>query len=76
MTNGEMVTAVLTVIAIILGLLKVWIQSQTDIAKIQIQITEVNKRCDKSDIDLKDHKKEDDAKFERMRTENREERTQ
>lgn len=72
MTKGEMVIAVLTAIGIVLGLLKVWIQSQTDLAKIQIQITAVNQRCDKSDQDFKEHKTEDNKKYELMRKENRE----
>lgn len=72
MTTGEIVTAVLAVIGIVLGILKVWIQSQTDIAKIQIQIAEVNKRCDQGDEAMRTHKAEEHARYEEMRKENRE----
>lgn len=65
MSTGEIVIAVLTVISIILAILKVWIQSQTDFAKLQTQHLSLQN-------ELREHKQEDSERYERMRKENRE----
>ena len=72
MTTGEIVMAILTTIGLVLGIIKVWTQSQTDIAQIKVHITALSDRIAKSDNDLKTHKDEDNLRYEQMRIENRE----
>ncbi|MBV5348912.1 hypothetical protein JZU61_04550 [bacterium] len=72
MSNGEMVIAILTTIGLILGILKVWIQSQTDIAKVQTQIMNLQERNTDTKNDLEKHKVDDQIRYEQMRRENRE----
>jgi hypothetical protein len=72
MTNGEIIMAVIAIIGLVFGIVKVWIQSQTDIAQIKVQLTAISDRLTKSDNDLKTHKDEDNVRYEQMRKENRE----
>lgn len=76
MSTGEIVLAVLTCIGLLLGILKVWIQSQTDLAKVQAIITAINQRQDKSEAELEKHKRDDNFRYEQMRKENREDHRQ
>lgn len=76
MTTGEIVISALTIIGLVLGILKVWIQSQTDLAKVQVLISAIHQRCDKSDADLEKHKQDDNFRYEQMRKENREDHHQ
>lgn len=72
MTTAETLTIVIAAAGLGLAILKVWIGSQTEIAKLQVQIVQLAQRQDKHDIDLKDHKEEDNSRYERLRKENRE----
>lgn len=72
MSTGEIVIAALTAIGLLLGIVKVWIQNQTDVAKIQVEILNIIKRCEQSDKALDSHKTEEHARYEEMRRENRE----
>ncbi len=65
MSTGEIVIAVLTTIGLVLGILKVWIQSQTELAQIKVSLTNMEN-------DLKQHKNDDNFRYEQMRKENRE----
>lgn len=65
MSNGEIVLASIAFIGLVLGILKVWIQSQTDIAQIKAKQSYIEN-------ELKQHKQDDNLRYEQMRTENRE----
>lgn len=65
MSTGEIVIAVLTTIGLVLGILKVWIQSQTEIAQIKIGLANMEK-------EFNQHKVDDAQRYEMMRKENRE----
>lgn len=70
--QGMSTSEIIALIGIVLAIIKVWIQSQMDVAKIKVQIAEVNKRQDQTDEALKEHKQEDAKKLEIVRAENRE----
>lgn len=72
MSTGEIVIAVLTTIGLVLGILKVWIGSQTELAKVQTQIISIKEQQSKTESDLKQHKEDDNLRYEQMRKENRE----
>ncbi len=72
MTAYEIIVIVLTALGLLFGIVRVWIQSKTDIAKIQARIAEILKKQDEHERELRLHKQEDEKRFEQFHRENRE----
>lgn len=72
MTPFEIVSTIVAILGLAVLILKVWIKSQTDIAAIKVEITATNNRQQNIESDLKQHKIEDNFRYEQMRKENRE----
>lgn len=72
MSASEIVIITLTALALLFGIVKVWIQSKTDIAKIQVEIVQIKKEQKEHEDDLVVHKRENDKMFDKIHSENRE----
>ena len=65
MTAYEIIVIVLTALALLFGIVRVWIQSKTDIAKIQTEIASIKEKQKEHENDLLRNRNEFDAKLNR-----------
>ncbi|HNX11607.1 MAG TPA: hypothetical protein PKH68_01335 [Paludibacteraceae bacterium] len=72
MSPFEIVSTIVAILGLAVLILKVWIKSQTDIAAIKVEINATNNRQKNMENDLKQHKLDDNFRYEQMRKENRE----